>query len=404
MKKSLKNGNGITLIALVITIIVLLILVGVTIATLTGDNGILTKANEAKDKTKEADEIERLQVEVAGSFGNDGQIDIAQLKKNLEKNIKEVSIYGKELPILITISENTYMLNENFEIKKVLSKDYYGKYVDYSVDVDGNNTNNDWQIYYSDGDNIYLISKNILLTQDINTNGLAEYLPSKTVNGTTYSINASSANTGRFTDVINAYPNGSAEIIDSNPAKKWLEKYYNAIEGEIVKKNAIKAMAYMMDTEIWKSKFIKTEVEEFQTEYMIGGVPLELFAKSYNITHNSENQKRLYIMSTREGYRYALEESKPNNLDSYTVGDFNKIFDSDIDSYFGVNRQYWLASLLDNYWGDSMCVAVNNFLYGYQPLNANSNWHFRSIVCLKSNVNIIGGSGTETDPYKLSTE
>ena len=42
------NSKGITLIALVITIIVLLILAGVTIATLTGDNGILTKAQNAK--------------------------------------------------------------------------------------------------------------------------------------------------------------------------------------------------------------------------------------------------------------------------------------------------------------------------------------------------------------------
>ena len=42
-----KETEGITLIALVITIIVLLILAGITIATLTGDNGILTKTNEA---------------------------------------------------------------------------------------------------------------------------------------------------------------------------------------------------------------------------------------------------------------------------------------------------------------------------------------------------------------------
>ena len=39
MKKIIKKNNGITLIALVITIIVLLILAGVTIATLTGENG-----------------------------------------------------------------------------------------------------------------------------------------------------------------------------------------------------------------------------------------------------------------------------------------------------------------------------------------------------------------------------
>ena len=54
-----KSGKGITLIALVITIIVLLILAGVTIATLTGDNGILTRAQEAKNKTEEAEREEK---------------------------------------------------------------------------------------------------------------------------------------------------------------------------------------------------------------------------------------------------------------------------------------------------------------------------------------------------------
>ena len=52
MKGKLKNARGITLIALVITIIVLLILAGVTIATLTGENGILTKATDAKEQQK----------------------------------------------------------------------------------------------------------------------------------------------------------------------------------------------------------------------------------------------------------------------------------------------------------------------------------------------------------------
>ena len=57
-----KQTKGITLIALVITIIVLLILAAVSIATLTGENGILTRANEAKTETEEAkeDELRRL--------------------------------------------------------------------------------------------------------------------------------------------------------------------------------------------------------------------------------------------------------------------------------------------------------------------------------------------------------
>ena len=49
-----KNNSGITLIALVITIIVLLILAGVSIAMLTGQNGILTQAQNAKNTTEEA--------------------------------------------------------------------------------------------------------------------------------------------------------------------------------------------------------------------------------------------------------------------------------------------------------------------------------------------------------------
>ena len=52
-KKTRKNA-GITLIALVITIVVLLILAGVSIATLTGDNGILTQATKAKEQTQKA--------------------------------------------------------------------------------------------------------------------------------------------------------------------------------------------------------------------------------------------------------------------------------------------------------------------------------------------------------------
>ena len=45
----MKEQKGITLIALVITIIVLLILAGVSIAMLTGDNGLLTKSTQAAD-------------------------------------------------------------------------------------------------------------------------------------------------------------------------------------------------------------------------------------------------------------------------------------------------------------------------------------------------------------------
>ncbi len=82
--KNKQGIDGITLIALVITIIVLLILVGVSIATLTGENGILSKANKVKEETEKANAKEKVQLAVMASYGNDGRLDYNELKENLD--------------------------------------------------------------------------------------------------------------------------------------------------------------------------------------------------------------------------------------------------------------------------------------------------------------------------------
>ena len=58
MLEKKNSTKGITLIALVITVIVLLILAAVSIATLTGNNGLLTKASQSKEETEKAQEKE----------------------------------------------------------------------------------------------------------------------------------------------------------------------------------------------------------------------------------------------------------------------------------------------------------------------------------------------------------
>ena len=58
LRDTLRRNKGITLIALVVTIIVLLILAGISIAMLTGQNGILNRAAEAKEKTEAAQKVE----------------------------------------------------------------------------------------------------------------------------------------------------------------------------------------------------------------------------------------------------------------------------------------------------------------------------------------------------------
>ena len=71
MKNNKNKSAGITLIALVVTIIVLLILAGISIQMLTGDNGILTRAGDAKERTERAEIEEVLKMEYINQIGND---------------------------------------------------------------------------------------------------------------------------------------------------------------------------------------------------------------------------------------------------------------------------------------------------------------------------------------------
>ncbi len=66
----MRNQRGITLIALVITIIVLLILAGVSIAMLTGDNGILTKSTQAKKETEMGEIADKINLAINAEYAN----------------------------------------------------------------------------------------------------------------------------------------------------------------------------------------------------------------------------------------------------------------------------------------------------------------------------------------------
>ena len=86
MRKFLKNRKGITLIALVITIIILLILAGVTITMLTGDNGILKQATNARETNSKAEFEEQVKLAVIASRVNDtANIDLKILEEEINK-------------------------------------------------------------------------------------------------------------------------------------------------------------------------------------------------------------------------------------------------------------------------------------------------------------------------------
>ena len=111
-----KNTNGITLITLVITIIVLLILAGVSIAMLTGQNGILTQAQNAKTATEQASAKEKIELAVTGAMSKsrDGSLTIDNLKE-------ELSNYGiaadkTEFPVEIELDGQKLAINNSGKV------------------------------------------------------------------------------------------------------------------------------------------------------------------------------------------------------------------------------------------------------------------------------------------------
>ena len=124
MQKQKNKQRGITLIALVVTVIVLIILAGVSIAMLVGENGIITQAQTAKEETKNASLKEELSIKVVESLNMAGKIDIEKLNSSLAKvdgltyNEEKISNNNKikKLPVMVEIEGSKLGILINGEI------------------------------------------------------------------------------------------------------------------------------------------------------------------------------------------------------------------------------------------------------------------------------------------------
>lgn len=103
MKNMLKNKRGITLIALIVTIIVLLILAGITITTLSGENGLINKAAGTTEKQKKAQALEEVKLAVESikidkiSDGQTVTLDsFTEISKNGSLNLLENELYNND--------------------------------------------------------------------------------------------------------------------------------------------------------------------------------------------------------------------------------------------------------------------------------------------------------------------
>ena len=117
MNKAKIANKGITLIALVITVIVLLILAGVTISALSGDNGILQNAGRAKEETEIGNEKDQIGIAVAGTVADNEGGDLTEdiFRTNLvdrQGNDATVTDEGENLRVKFNDTEREYLVNK----------------------------------------------------------------------------------------------------------------------------------------------------------------------------------------------------------------------------------------------------------------------------------------------------
>ncbi len=147
MKRIIKNEKGITLIALVVTIVVMLILATVSIAMLLGRDSLVENAGIAKENTEKAELKEQIQIAIVNAMAKDaqGELTTSNLKTELENqgftvtSINETN-YLEQEGIFVDFSDGKQFAisNEGAKVTEIkASGDGQESNVEFDVNFDG---------------------------------------------------------------------------------------------------------------------------------------------------------------------------------------------------------------------------------------------------------------------------
>ena len=255
---------------------------------MTGDNGLLQKATTAKQANEEATALEKIKVEVAGSYGLDGKIDKEQLNKNLSRieglkyNDYALSNSNKitTLPVEIQLNGYKFFVKQDGQVLSLTQADIINKKI--GEIVNGYAAQGlEWQVFYADANETYLISRIIARTN------CAVPLKRKKQNNTEEEYEYK----------------GSEDVRKSLYGEKWNKTWLDkCINNESTENNA-KATAYLCDPNNWEE--YKTDI----TNYAVGGPTLDLFIASWN-----KSQGTSITLSNDDVTAFGTLYNKPSEL------------------------------------------------------------------------------------------
>ena len=373
MKKILKNTKGITLVALVITIIILLILAGISISALT-NTGIFQKAKDAKQKSEDA-----------------------ALDQNTKLDEYENEI-DKYLP----------KQNENSLAKKVK----VGNYVAYTPDELDNNAlttlKTNLKNYSGASDN----TTNSAIARDDSLRWRV-----LDVDETTGAVRLISTEPTSSTVTLEGYNgyngyNNAVKLLDDACSTLYNSKLATKVQN--------------LKIEDIQDKMKEKDYSKLFSEY--GKPPIQPEYKKYpSILAQEKNQKvngkeGTLDLSKQDNYINQTESKQADTLDvKYTY--WNKTMSA--NDFDGENKEMYYKLFINNgsnypaYWMSSRCVIAHSDYADFVVRFVNSGYvlasalyhssdgegsydcAFRPVITLNSNVQVTSGNGTESTPFEI---
>ena len=335
-QKQKGQSKGITLVALVVTIVVLLILAGVTITMLVGDNGIIARAREAKNAVEKAQGNEQNEL---GDLAN-------QLANVLGENTTVEPPEPPEPPGPPTLTEE----NVHEYLGKIVIN-YTGQ-TKVTIGSETYTVSPTYRLYYVDFANKYGDGEGTI------------YLKAESVYGN-YEL--------PITDT-SLYTDENIKIRALNPSL-----YANGATPPSASNNNMKAVTWLTNTTNWAS--LADTTMSSNINYIVGSPSLEMMMDSYNtyyqLTGNTPDyspipvgtrRKLFYQYPTEVGNKtgYAVGPCAGDNAAYGTVTSDNSVYtDSKIDTmYFpGTNLINYLAS--PSAYGSDYLMGVSSSNIGW---------------------------------------
>lgn len=374
MKEILKNNKGITMLPLIITIVVLIILASVTIKVVNND-GVTSKAQESKEKTKISIIDKDIKKDILKKQNEPGGLTEEKLNAILsnygtvtQEGEEKILVTTEDYRIPVTIYYNSYLTSSKepagISAQTIAENPtvYYDKTVT-NYTCTNSAAVSEWRIFHADSSNIYLIANNYIHF---------DYAP---VTANNYTVKQNSDYALSFNYVINDYANAES-IASDNPSRKWIT-YLNQYGTSSNENKNIRATAYLLDTSLWENFKMQGKAD-----YVIGAPTLELFKSSYNNLYNTEETIDLQILENGYQVKWSTDTSYANYINGLNTS--NTLYALTSNSI----SKMWVASPSGNAAGMLWYTDESS---SSTPLKGNGTYYLngcglRPVVCLNSSV------------------